>query len=85
MPLGLIGESQQILIDSNLALRSGASLQTAIENTFDAFVETCTNEIEQEKASKKKRPSFWEFNKTTAQTIQLINSGTIDKSKPMYL
>lgn len=41
--------------------------------------------MEQEKTTKMKRPTFWQFNKTTAETIKLINSKEVDKSKPMYL
>jgi hypothetical protein len=85
MPLGLIGETKHILIDSTKALRSGASLSTAIEHTFDEFMESCINDIEEEKALKKKLPSFWEFNKTTAETIKQINSKNVDKRKPMHV
>lgn len=87
MPLGFIGElslkSNQVLIDSTQALRSGAALATFIEHTFDDFVETCLHEIEDERVSKTKRPSFWQFNKTTAETINLINAKEVDKLKPM--
>ena len=65
-------------------MRSGAALQTFIEHTFDDFVESCKNEIEHEKLTNTKRPSFWEYNKTTAQTIKLINAKNVDKLKPMF-
>lgn len=45
IPLGFLGETSQkthqVLIDSSKALRSGASLQLFIENTFDDFVNSC--------------------------------------------
>ncbi len=41
--------------------------------------------MEQEKITNQKRPSFWQYNKTTADTLKLINSKNVDKSKPMYL
>ena len=31
-----------------------------------------------------KRPSFWQYNKTTADTIKLINAKTVDMLKPMH-
>lgn len=34
--------------------------------------------------TKTKRSSFWEYNKTTAQTIKQINSKNVDKLKPMH-
>ncbi len=88
MPLGFLGETslknQQVLIDSSRALRSGAALSMFIEETFDDFVNTCQSEIEQERISNKKRPTFWQFNKTTADTLKLINSKNVDKLKPMF-
>ena len=74
-----------MLIDSSKALRSGAALQTYIEHTFDDFVETCKQEIHQERLTNTKRPGFWEYNKTTAQTIKLINAKNVDKSKPLHI
>ena len=59
-------------------------MSSAIENTFDNFVDTCKYEIDQEKLTNKKRLSFWQYNKTTAETIKLINAKNIDKSKPMH-
>ena len=45
IPLGFLGEidkkSKQVLIDSTLALRSGAALSSAIEHTFNHFVTSC--------------------------------------------
>jgi hypothetical protein len=55
-----------------------------IEHTFDDFVTSCQNEIEHEKLTNQKRPSFWQFNKTTADTIKLINAKNVDKLKPMH-
>ena len=40
--------------------------------------------MEEEKATKQKRLSFWQYNKTTAETIKLINAREVDKSKPMH-
>lgn len=89
IPLGFIGEvsakhHKMTLIDSTKALRSGAALSTAIEQTFDAFVETCKQEIKEEKMTGQKRPGFWQYNKTTADTIKLINAKSIDMLKPMH-
>ena len=88
MPLGFIGETSQktqlVLIDSTKALVSGGALSSMIEHTFDDFVSSCQKEIEYEKISMQKRPSFWQFNKTTADTIQLINARNVDKLKPMH-
>ncbi|CDW87413.1 UNKNOWN [Stylonychia lemnae] len=88
MPLGFIGETsaqtQQVLIDSTLALRSGAALQSYIEHTFDDFVTSCKNEIDIERTTNQKRLSFWQYNKTTADTIKLINAKNVDKLKPMH-
>lgn len=55
-----------------------------IEHTFDDFVDSCKNEIEIERSTNQKRPSFWQFNKTTADTIKLINAKNVDKLKPMH-
>jgi hypothetical protein len=73
-----------VLIDSSKALRSGASLQLFIEKTFEDFVSSCKAEIEHERLTRQKRPSFWQFNKTTAETIKLINAKDVDKMKPMH-
>ncbi len=55
-----------------------------IENTFDDFINSCKTEIEHERLTNQKRPSFWQYNKTTYDTIKLINANNVDKSKPMY-
>lgn len=52
MPLGLLGETNKVIIDSSKALVSGGALADAIEQTFEGFMESCLKEIEEEKVSK---------------------------------
>jgi hypothetical protein len=72
VPLGFFGETKnkRVLIDSTRALQSGASLQVAIEQTFDEFIKSCKNQIDDEKRHNVKVKGGWQFNETTAETLK---------------
>lgn len=72
VPLGFFGETKnsKVLIDSSKALQSGASLQLAIEQTFDQFIKSCKNQISDEQKHNLKVKGGWQFNETTAETLR---------------